>query len=211
MGMNDNMWKKLIRKTIERRKKVVCEKEGVVSVDFYIEQDAWRTPDDIEDLLDGKAIDFIFSQGEKYLEELCKVSDSITGRCYTLLGIIFTICPFLVTTALSVNERLFSVVAYLFATVCIGVCIMLLLTMKPRDGYSRGRDPKELTYKPFMEHYRNENISSYALYELENLQWKIDTTNKTNNQRSRTFTIALWTLLASFCLLLVFTMIFTSY
>jgi FtsH-binding integral membrane protein len=175
-----------------------------------IEQDAWRLSDDVMDLLDDKAIDFIFSQGEKYLEELCKVSDSITGRCYTLLGIIFAICPFLVTTVLSVGEFLFSVVAYLFAVVCIGVCIMLLLTMKPRDGYSKGRDPKELTYGPFMEHYKENKISSYALYELENLQWKIDVTGKANNQRSRTFTIALWTLLVGFCLLLVFTMIFTS-
>ena len=174
------------------------------------EQDAWRLPDDAIDLLDSKAINFIFDQGEKYLDELCKVSDSITGRCYTLLGIIFTICPFLVTTALSVGKLLFSVVAYLFAAVCIGVCIMLLLTMKPREGYSKGRDPKGLAYMPFMEHYKEKGISAFALYELENLQWKIDTTSKTNKHRARTFTIALWTLLVSFCTLLVFTMIFTS-
>ena len=53
-----------------------------------IEQEAWRLSDDVMDLLDDKAIDFIFSQGEKYLEELCKVSDSIMGRCYTLLGLV---------------------------------------------------------------------------------------------------------------------------
>lgn len=175
-----------------------------------IEIDAWKVPDGAIDLLDGKAIDFIFAQGEKYLEELCKVSDSITGRCYTLLGIIFAVCPFLVTTALSLHEPMFSMIAYLFATVCVGICVMLFLTMKPRLGYSKGRDPKDLIYEPFMKHYEENDIGSYSLYELENLQWKIDGANKANEQRSKTFTVALWTLLISFCTLLVFAMIFIS-
>lgn len=175
-----------------------------------IEKDVWRVPDEAIDLLDGKAIDFIFAQGEKYLEELCKVSDSITGRCYSLLGIIFAVCPFLVTTALSLHDPMFSTIAYLFAMICVGACVMLLLTMKPRLGYSKGRDPKDLTYEPFMKHYKENEIESYSLYELENLQWKIDDMRKANEQRSKTFTVALWTLLVSFCTLLVFAMIFIS-
>lgn len=75
---------------------------------------------------------------------------------------------------------------------------MLLLTMKPRFGYSKGRDPKDLTYEPFMKHYKENEIESYSLYELENLQWKIDDMRKANEQRSKTFTVALWTLLVSF-------------
>ena len=35
-----------------------------------IEQEAWRLSDDVMDLLDDKAIDFIFSQGEKYRKRL---------------------------------------------------------------------------------------------------------------------------------------------
>lgn len=186
------------------RKKYMHESEDA-------EKDTWKIPDGAIDLLDGKAIDFIFTQGEVYLEELCKVSDSITGRCYTLLGIIFAVCPFLVTTALSLHEPIFSMVAYLFATVCVGVCVMLLLTMKPRFGYSKGRDPKGLISEPVMKHYVENGIDSYSLYELENLQRKIDDTNKANEQRSKTFTVVLWTLLTSFCTLLVFAMIFTSY
>lgn len=174
-------------------------------------KDVWRVPSETIELLDGKTVDFVFSQGEKYLEELCKVSDSITSKCYMLLGIIFAVCPFLITTSLSVNKIVFTIIAYVFASVCVGVCVMLLLIMKPRSGYSKGRSPKDLIYMPFLEHYKKENIASYAIYELENLQWKIDETNRANEQRSKTFATTLWTLLVSFCSLLIFAMVFASY
>ncbi len=75
---------------------------------------------------------------------------------------------------------------------------MLLLTMKPRMVIAKEETPKGLAYMPFMEHYKEKGISAFALYELENLQWKIDTTSKANKHRARTFTIVLWTLLVSF-------------
>lgn len=170
----------------------------------------WLIPEEMWDLIDEKTTEFVFSQGEKYLSELCKVSISIINRCYTLLGIILAICPFLITTAISIHDFIFSSIAYLFASICVGVCIMLIGIMKPRGGYSIGRDPKGLLRISDLSHHKETGRVSYLKYELENLQSKIEKTEKANEERAKEFKTVLWILLISFCFLLVFSMLFTS-
>ena len=173
-------------------------------------QEPWLMPDDMWNIMDEKTTEFVFSQGEKYLSELCSVSISLTNRCYTLLGIILAVCPFLITTAISINDFLFSSIAYMFASVCVGLCIMLIGIMKPRGGYSIGRDPKSLIRMTDLKHYKDTKCTSFKKYELENLQHKIEETEKANEQRAKEFKMILWILLISFCCLLVFAMLFTS-
>lgn len=181
----------------------VCNMESNDQKETWLSEEIWYS-------MDGKTTEFVFSQGEKYLSELCKVSDSITNRCYTLLGIIMAVSPFLVTTVISIQNFLFSSVAYLFASVCVGVCIVLIGVIKPRGGYSVGRDPKSLLRIEDLDHYKQTKRISYLKYELESLQNKIEETNKANESRSEQYRIVLYVLLISFCCLLVFSMLFTS-
>lgn len=172
--------------------------------------DTWLY-DEMWEAMDAKTSEFTFSQGEKYLEELCKESGIITTRCFTLLSIILAVCPFLISTAISINNGLFSCVAYLFVSVCVGSCIMLIGIVKPRYGSSPGRSPKDLLRIEDLKHYNETSGSSFLKYELENLQNKIEKTEKSNEERATGYKMVLYILLVSFSGLLAFAMFFTSF
>lgn len=174
------------------------------------ECDNWLSPE-IWKALDANTAEFSFSQGEKYLDELCKESAAVTNRCYTLLGIILAVCPFLISTAISINDSLFSGIAYVFVSVCVGLCIMLIGIIKPRGGLSVGRSPKDLLRIEDLEHYQATSCKSYLKYELENLQYKIERTEKTNEERAAGYKLILYILLVSSSGLLAFAMFFTSF
>lgn len=174
------------------------------------EYDNWLS-DKMWDAMDEKTTEFVFSQGEKYLGELCKESGIITNRCFTLLSIILAVCPFLISTAVSLNDSLFSGVAYLFVSVCVGLCVMLLGIIKPRYGSCVGRSPKDLLRIEDLEHYKESACTSYLKYELENLEVKIEKTKKANEDRAAGYKMILYILLVSLSCLLAFAMFFTSF
>lgn len=92
----------------------------------------WKISDNEASHIDEKVGQFVFSQGEKYLDELCKIKQATVNRSYTLIGIMVAVCPFLITTSISLHRLAFTVVAGLFALMCIVLCFVLLSLIKPR-------------------------------------------------------------------------------
>lgn len=174
-------------------------------------EETWLTKD-IWNNMDKETSEFAFSQGEKYLTELKKVSDSITNRSYMLLGIIIAVCPFLITTILNFSNQFLIGVAYFFTSICIGVSIALIGLTKPWLGSSVGRDPKSLIRMEDLQHYRaTKDNSSFVKYELENLQNKIEKTDMQNKQRAQLYKIVLFVIIGSFSLLLLLVLIFKTF
>lgn len=81
-----------------------------------MEQEKWLT-DEMWNLVEGKPALFAFDQGEKYMNAICTVSEKITERCFTLLGIIVGICPFLIASIYTFKNDKFVFVAALFSII----------------------------------------------------------------------------------------------
>ena len=73
----------------------------------------WIT-DEMWDLMNDDITNYVFDQGEKYLEDLYRISGTITGRCYTLIGIIVAVYPFVITSSLSIKNFYYFMLAALF-------------------------------------------------------------------------------------------------
>ena len=162
--------------------------------------DMWRMPDDAFELLDEKAVEFIFSQGEKMLDEECKVSSSTTNRCYALASIIVAVCPLLVSSALSIHNGAYTILVGLLFLLLMAACLILVSIMKPRYGYGIGKDPKTMAELPVMRHYKETGSKFYPYYFLTEIQMRIEETEKDNVRRNRLFSIALYIVVLSICL-----------
>jgi hypothetical protein len=86
----------------------------------------------------------------------------------------------------------------------------LLRLISPRLENGVGRSPKDMLRGADLIHYRETGCDSYSKYELENLQYKIEQTEESNNKRARQYKTILYVLLISFSVLLFFSVIFTS-
>ena len=164
---------------------------------IHMEQERWLT-DEMWDMVEGKPALFAFDQGEKYLNAICIVSEKITERCFTLLGIIVGICPFLIASIYTFKNYYFILVAAIFSIICIMLCFDLLKLIQPRGGYSIGRSPREILNRENMDCWVLNKNEVFEKYELENLQNKIDKTLKSNNERAKKYKQVLCTLLISF-------------
>ena len=162
--------------------------------------DLWRMPDDAFELLDDKAVAFIFSQGEKMLDEECKVSNSTTNRCYALASIIVAVCPLLVSSALSIHNNAYTILVGLLFLLLMAACWILVSIMKPRYGYGIGKDPKTMAELPVMRHYKETGFRFYPYYFLTEIQMRIEETEKDNVRRNKLFSIALYIVVLSICL-----------
>lgn len=174
----------------------------------FVEEQAWDISEEEWNLLDEDSSKFVFDQGEKYLKELCEVAKSTSNKCYTLMGLLFAICPLVTSMVLSFKQICFYIIASLFAMFSIVICIMLYNVMKPFLGYSIGRKPKELININYLKRYHlgkekfNESLS-YVKYELTNLQHKIDETEKINTLQCKRFSRILRLVFINFLFLIV--------
>lgn len=168
----------------------------------------WHMPDDAFDLLDAKAIEFIFLQGEKMLDEECKVSNSTTNRCYTLVSIIVAVCPLIVSSVVSINKHAYTVLVFLIFLALMSACFILVGIMKPRYYYGLGKDPKTLSEITTMKHYQETGSKFYPYYMLSEIQMRIEETEKDNVHRCKMFTIALYIVVSSICLFVPFALLF---
>lgn len=175
-----------------------------------IKEKEWLT-NEIWGKIDKETADFAFYQGENYLKEICEVSASITNRCYTLLSIILALCPFLITTVVSLNNFIFSSIIYFIGTIYIGLSIAITGLIKPRSGYSPGRPPKDLLKRENLEHYKKSSECSYVKYELENLQRKIECIENSNKIRAKSYRLILFALIGSFAFSLAFALVFITF
>lgn len=167
--------------------------------------DTWLTGD-IWDGMDAESADFAFDQGEKYMRELQDVAKAITDRCYMILSVIVSVCPLLITASLTTGNPGMSAISYMFTAFCVGLSVFITGIVKPRGGFSIGRDPKSLLRPCDLEHHK-ETKSPIKLYELENLQNKIEFLEKENATRSGQFTVALYSIIVALSLSLVFALL----
>lgn len=154
--------------------------------------------------IDSESADFAFEQGEKYMRELQDVAKAIVNRSYLVIGVAVTICPILITTSITTNNTALRFITYLFTAFCIGISIYVTGIIKPCRGFGLGRDPKSLLSSCDWNH-RSATNSNIKMYELENLQSKIEALKKDNEEKARQLIIALYSILfaLSTCLIAV--------
>lgn len=165
------------------------------------ESELWLT-DELWDSIDDESANFAFEQGEKYMLELQEVAKSITNRSYMMLSVVVAVCPLLITTSITTNNLVLSTISYLFTAFCVGLSIFITGLVKPRGGFSIGRDPKSLLRLCDMQHHKQTN-SCIKLYELENLQNKIEMLEQDNNIRAKQQTVALYSIVIALSICLI--------
>lgn len=164
--------------------------------------ETWLT-DNLCEIMDEETADFAFEQGEKYMYELQQTAKAIVDRSYLMLGVIITVCPLFITTSLAINNHTLSVISYILTAFCIGLSIYLTGIVKPSRSFCLGRDPKGLLRIENLKH-KKESRYPVKLYELENLQQKIEGLIKENEYKAKQQTIAMYAVVAalSFCLII---------
>ena len=163
--------------------------------------ETWLT-DDLWNKMDEASTNFAFEQGEKYIQELQEVAKAISNRCYMMLGVIVTVCPFFITTSIATHDISLKCISYMFTAFCVGLSIFITGIVKPCRGYSIGRDPKSLLRICDLEH-REATESSIKLYELENLQHKIEQLERENTFHAKQQTIAMYAIVAALSVSLI--------
>lgn len=163
----------------------------------WINKDLWGK-------IDRESADFAFEQGEKYMFELQETAKAITNRSYLILGVAVTVCPILITTSITTNNIALRFITYMFTAFCIGISIYVTGIIRPSRGFSIGRDPKSLLVSCDWNHRKATN-SNIKMYELENLQNKIETLEKDNKIKARQLMTALYSIVyaLSACLIAV--------
>ena len=152
----------------------------------------WIT-DEMWDLMNDDITNYVFDQGEKYLEDLYRISETITGRCYTLIGIIVAVYPFVITSSLSIKNSYYFMLAALFLIVCVSVCYYIVFCIiSPYPAVGPGASPRERLV-----------LNTLKNYELEALQESIDYMEESNKERARKYRNVLYLLLGSLSLFLV--------
>ena len=155
--------------------------------------------------IDKEAANFAFEQGEKYLFELQEVAKSIVNRAYLVLGVAVTVCPLLITTSITVSNEILRFVIYVFMVFCVGISIYVTGIIKPDRGCCLGRDPKSLLYSCPWEH-RKATKSNIKMYELENLQKKIEALKGDNEYKARQLATALYSAVIALSVCLIATL-----
>ena len=162
----------------------------------------WLT-DELFDLVDNDVADFAFEQGEKYMREQEDTAKAIVNRAYLILGAAVTVCPLLITTSLTSENAFLKCMSYFLTAFCTGLSIYLMGIVKPGKTSSMGREPKDLLREEVLKHHRDTGCN-IKLYELENLQRKIDNLEKENAAKSKQLKTALYaTLFLVFLCLIV--------
>lgn len=155
----------------------------------WIGKDLWGKIDD-------KSADFAFEQGEKYMFELQETAKAIVNRSYLVLGVAITVCPLLITTSITANNTELRLISYMFTVFCIGISIYVTGIIRSCRGFSLGRDPKSLLFSCDWNHLKATK-SNIKLYELENLQNKIESLEKDNETKARQLTITLYSVVCA--------------
>ncbi|EIY48016.1 hypothetical protein HMPREF1068_03095 [Bacteroides nordii CL02T12C05] len=163
----------------------------------------WIT-DEMWDLMNDDITNYVFDQGEKYLEDLYRISGTITGRCYTLIGIIVAVYPFVITSSLSIKNFYYFMLAALFLIVCVSVCYYIVFCIiSPYPAVGPGASPRERLVLSTLKNYRDRGETNFRKYELEALQESIDYMEESNKERARKYRNVLYLLLGSLSLFLV--------
>lgn len=168
------------------------EKEG---------SDSWLT-DEMWAYMDKEVADFVFEQGEKYMQQLEDTAKAITERCYMVLGALLAVCPLLITASFAVESEGLNMICYFFTALCIGFAVYIIGIVKPGTGASIGRPPKDFLRLCDLER-RKKWDESIKLYELENLQHKIELLEADNEIRAKKQTWVLYLALIVFAVGLV--------
>lgn len=161
----------------------------------WIGRDLWNK-------IDNESANFAFEQGEKYMFELQETAKAIVNRAYLVLGVAIAICPLLITTSITTGNVTLRLVTYLFTSFCIGISIYVTGIIRSCRGFSLGRDPRSLLISCDWVH-RKATGSNIKLYELENLQNKIENLEKDNEIKARQLTIALYSVVVALSVCLI--------
>ena len=131
------------------------------------------------------------------------------GECGSMLDKHFepvlavTVCPLLITTSLTSENAFWKCMSSFLTAFCTGLSIYLMGIVKPGKTSSMGREPKDLLREEVLKHHRDTGCN-IKLYELENLQRKIDNLEKENAAKSKQLKTALYaTLFLVFLCLIV--------
>ena len=163
----------------------------------------WLT-DEMWDLMDDGITNYAFSQGEKCLEDLYRISNTITSRCYTLIGIIVAVYPFIITSSLSANNVCYFILAALFLSICVSVCAYIIFgIVQPYPAIGPGASPRDRLVLSTLKNYKERGETNFKKYELETLQEGIDYMEMSNAKRARKYRNALFILLGSLSLFLI--------
>lgn len=149
----------------------------------WINNELWKK-------IDEKSADFAFEQGEKYMYELQENAKAIVNRAYLVIGVAVTVCPLLITVSITTDNEILRFVVYMFTVFCIGISIYATGIIKPGRGFCLGRDPKSLLLSCPWDHRKATN-SNIKMYELENLQNKIDALKRDNEIKAKQLTVVL--------------------
>ncbi|MCY6330248.1 MULTISPECIES: hypothetical protein [Bacteroides] len=167
--------------------------------------------DEIWDLMNDDITNYVFDQGEKYLADLYKISNTITARCYTLIGIIVAVYPFIITSSLSVRNIFYFILAVLFSIVCIAIgCYIVLGIVTPYPAIGPGSSPRERLVIDTLLNYKERGETNFKKYEIEALQEGIEYMEASNRQRAQKYKRVLYFLLCSLSVFLVIACIIIS-
>ena len=168
---------------------------------FYEKKEApdnWLT-DEMWAYMDKEVADFVFEQGEKYMQQLEDTAKAITKRCYMVLGALLAVCLFLAIFPFTVDNERLDVVCFLFIVFSVWLSLNIIEIVKSKIGASIGRPPKDFLRLCDLER-REEWDESVKLYELENLQHKIETLEADNEIRAKEQTRVLYLAIIAFAI-----------
>lgn len=168
---------------------------------FYEKKEApdnWLT-DEMWAYMDKEVADFVFEQGEKYMQQLEDTAKAITKRCYMVLGALLAVCLFLAIFSFTVDNERLDAVCFLFIVFSVWLSLNIIEIVKSKIGASIGRPPKDFLRLCDLER-REEWDESVKLYELENLQHKIETLEADNEIRAKEQTRVLYLAIIAFAI-----------
>lgn len=168
---------------------------------FYAKKetpDNWLT-NEMWACMDKEAADFVFEQGEKYMQQLEDTAKAITERCYMVLGALLAVCLFLAIFSFTVDNERLDAVRFLFIVFSVWLSVNIIEIVKPKTGASIGRPPKDFLRLCDLER-RKKWDESIKLYELENLQHKIERLEADNEIRAEDQTRVLYLAIIAFAI-----------
>lgn len=163
----------------------------------------WLT-NEMWSLMNDDITDYMFSQGEKYLEGLYQSSDTLMRRCYMLIGSIVAVYPFIIMSTVFVNNLFYLILASLFLMICALVCSYIVFgIVKPFPVIAPGASPRDRLDLSTLKNYKERGETNFKKYELEALQEGIEYMEASIAKRVRKYKNALFTLGGSLSLFLI--------
>ena len=138
-----------------------------------------------------ESLKFIFDRGNEKFNALCKISDVITTRAYSLILLILAF----ITFSFKLLELNYYVLIFTIPFLSLLFALWKLFTLVfPRSAPIEGSDPKLFQLKTYVddEKYDLEQQQQAVLMgQIESVQFQIDKTNKQNETRFKILKICL--------------------